>query len=521
VEVLEDRQVPASIVVHNLSDGPVGTLSPLEDGNYLAPNLRSAVADHNDFAGASTITLDAGRTYTLSGVFGGQLTIDNTTANTLTIQSNGSGLATIDAQGNLRVFRVVGAGATTLDHLQLVNGNGPSGGAINNSGALTVTNCAIANNFGDEGGGIDNGGTLTMANSTLSGNSSSEGGGICNTGTVTLANCTLANNSASPGGPGGGINNIGTVTLTNCTISGNSGTSGGGIFNAGPMTINNSIVANSTGGDITLSPPGTLSGSYNLIEDGSGGLAGTITGNPMLGSLANNGGPTQTFALLTGSPAINAGSDALAVDAQGNPLTTDQRGPGYARISGTAVDIGAFEVQQGAAELRARVNALLVAGVLSSSRANCLNTKLNLHGNGGDIGKVKSFLNQVNAYIHAGVLYYTDQSFAGVRVKQYKFLFTTKDTWLGTAMPLVTPAVFNLQWDPREQYDILFNGAAPTQGGMKTSPGRFAGTDHGWTLTGYMTPAMYPHFAEIEKIPNKPSKLKSGPYFIIPQDNRP
>jgi arylsulfatase len=118
-------------------------------------------------------------------------------------------------------------------------------------------------------------------------------------------------------------------------------------------------------------------------------------------------------------------------------------------------------------------------------------------------------------------IYYTDQSFAGVRVKQYKFLFTTKDTWLGTAMPLVTPAVFNLQWDPREQYDILFNGAAPTQGGMKTSPGRFAGPDHGWTLTGYMTPAMYPHFAEIEKVPNKPSKLKGGPYFMIPRDNRP
>jgi len=203
VEILEDRLVPATIVVHNLSDGQVGTLSSLEDGNYLAPNLRSAVADHNDFAGGSTIVLDAGRTYKLSGVFGGQITIDNTTATALTIQSNGSGLATIDAQSNLRVFRVVGAGATTLDHLQLVNGNGPSGGAINNSGALTVTNCAIANNFGDKGGGIDNGGTLTMANSTLSGNSVA---------------------------------------------------SGGGIFNAGPMTINNSIVANSTGGDITLFP---------------------------------------------------------------------------------------------------------------------------------------------------------------------------------------------------------------------------------------------------------------------------
>ncbi len=117
--------------------------------------------------------------------------------------------------------------------------------------------------------------------------------------------------------------------------------------------------------------------------------------------------------------------------------------------------------------------------------------------------------------------YYTDQSFAGLRVKQYKFLFTTKDTWLGTAMPLATPAVFNLQWDPREQYDILFNGAAPTQGTLKTSPGRFAGPDHGWTVTGYMAPVMYPHFEEIAKIPNKPSKIRGGPFYMIPPENRP
>ena len=117
--------------------------------------------------------------------------------------------------------------------------------------------------------------------------------------------------------------------------------------------------------------------------------------------------------------------------------------------------------------------------------------------------------------------YYTDQSFAGVRVNQYKFMFTTKDTWLGTEMPLATPAVFNLQWDPREQYDILFNGAAPTQGTMKTSPGRFAGPDHGWLVTGYLTPAMYPHFEEIAKIPNKPSILKGGLLHMIPRENRP
>ncbi len=68
--------------------------------------------------------------------------------------------------------------------------------------------------------------------------------------------------------------------------------------------------------------------------------------NPGLGVLANNGGPTQTIALMAGSPAIDAGSNALAVDPSTSlPLTTDQRGGGYPRIVDGTVDIGAYEVQ--------------------------------------------------------------------------------------------------------------------------------------------------------------------------------
>src|SRR5208283_3580868 len=69
-------------------------------------------------------------------------------------------------------------------------------------------------------------------------------------------------------------------------------------------------------------------------------------------TLANNGGPTQTIALLSGtpgSPAINAGNVSLAVDASDNPLHTDQRGTGFARTEGSSnnetIDIGAFEIQ--------------------------------------------------------------------------------------------------------------------------------------------------------------------------------
>ena len=98
--------------------------------------------------------------------------------------------------------------------------------------------------------------------------------------------------------------------------------------------------------------------AYNLIgTGGSGGLVNGINGNqvgvadPGLGPLADNGGPTQTIALLPGSPAIDAGSNALAVDpTTGQPLTTDQRGPGFLRIVNGTVDIGAFEFSPAASD---------------------------------------------------------------------------------------------------------------------------------------------------------------------------
>ena len=96
-------------------------------------------------------------------------------------------------------------------------------------------------------------------------------------------------------------------------------------------------------------------------------------------------------------------------------------------------------------------------------------------------------------------IFYDDNTFGGVRHKQYKFMFTTKDNWLGPSSQLLSPALFKLDWDPAEQYDILFNGAAPTVGTMKSSPGRFAGPDHGWALR-YAEVVMAPHFDEM-KIP--------------------
>src|SRR5262249_1078521 len=160
-------------------------------------------------------------------------------------------------------------------------------------------NCTLfGNSARSYGGGILNAGTVTLANCTLSSNSARWGGGILNAGTVTLVNCSLDGNAVTY--YGGGIYNgsYSTATLANCTLSSNSARNGGGgiwIENISRVILNNSIVANSPqGGDI--SNAGILRGSHNLVEDGSG-LTGWLSGDPRLGPLQDNGGPTQTMAL--------------------------------------------------------------------------------------------------------------------------------------------------------------------------------------------------------------------------------
>ena len=206
-------------------------------------------------------------------------------------------------------------------------------------------------------GGINNiGGLLTLASCTLDSNKVlKDGGGVSNLdGTTRVSNSTFSMNSATgtTGSYGGALFNLfngsAVMTVANSTLVNNSASSGGGISAQALVTLNNTIVTTSlSGGDLS----GTFAGSHNLVRDGSGvGLTGTITPDPilgpLLGQLADNGGPTRTFALLAGSPAINAGANALAVDALSNPLLQDQRGPGFARILGSNVDIGAFEYSE-------------------------------------------------------------------------------------------------------------------------------------------------------------------------------
>ncbi len=321
-------------------------------------SLRERILDAN---GGDTIDFAANVTGTIT------LTSDQLLVETsLTITGPGARTLTVarsSANGtpDFGIFAVAVSGGSSvtvsISGLTIANGNSAEGGGISNNGTLTVSDCTISGNHASlVGGGLvnNNGRTVTLTNCTLSGNaaddSSSAGGAIFNLGTMIISNCTLAGNSS--GDDGGALSNSGgMVVMRNCTISGNSARlAGGGAenSNSGTVQIGNSVVAGNTLTDSGGTGPdvnGTFaSDGYNLIRIGNGstgftdgvnndqiGISGTPR-NAFLGPLQNNGGPTDTEALFSISPAINAGNDATAPP-------RDQRG--YVRPDTS--DIGAFE----------------------------------------------------------------------------------------------------------------------------------------------------------------------------------
>lgn len=138
------------------------------------------------------------------------------------------------------------------------------------------------------------------------------------------------------------------MSKNNSTISGNTAQHGAGGIELlyGTVTLQNSIVANNSGGNCsaTLTSKGyNLSGDNTCNFNNIGDLNNT---DPMLGPLQNNGGPTQTMALSSGSPAIDAGRPSGCTDGQGHLLTTDQRGkPRHDTEDSGGCDMGAYERQ--------------------------------------------------------------------------------------------------------------------------------------------------------------------------------
>ncbi len=389
LEYLEDRAVPSTVT--NLLDSGPGSLrdaianTPGGGTVDFQPGLTGTIilsigelAINNDLTitgpGASVITVSGNhrsRVFEITGAF-------NVAISGLTISG-----------GYAPIANLAGGGV----YIQ-----GLGGGILNDFGTLTVRDCTIAGNNAGAGGGIANRGTsltggslygtMTITGCTITGNGtqgfvfllgmhnsflSGDGGGIYNDGLMTIVNCTTAFSSTN-GGDGGGIANFGILTISSSTVAGNAaqsmaysiylggllpgyfGGNAGGIINGNnsgfsvqALTLYNTIVAQNTSNAARDSPDvaGPLTSiGHNLIGDGTGSWGFVSTDRvgvaPRLGPLQNNGGPTQTMALLPGSPAIGAGDPTNAPE-------WDQRGPGYPRVVNGRLDIGAFEVQSGSA----------------------------------------------------------------------------------------------------------------------------------------------------------------------------
>ena len=366
--------------------GATTTVTTLNDSGH--GSLRQAIADAPpgdtiDFAITGTIMLTSG-----------ELVITND----LAISGPGATNLTVSGNSASRVFSLTNVTAT-ISGLTVANGRINGGGAgINCSGgSLLVSNCVVNSNVSSEQWAVGGAGicgrassTLTVVDTIVSSNvAGGVGGGICASGgTLQVVNSAVVQNYS--GDAGGGIYfDGGMLTITNSTVSGNSilANAGAGVRGDGStnLIINSTICSNfivgaypnlyAGGGiytDFTYSRAVTIiantivagnqganapdcygpisSADFNLIGNTNGcAITGVTTHNiygkdPLLGPLADNGGPTLTHALSPGSPAIDHGSSGgLATDQRGQPRIFNF--PTYFDAADGS-DIGAYELQE-------------------------------------------------------------------------------------------------------------------------------------------------------------------------------
>ncbi len=280
--------------------------------------------------GPSTYTLSLGGESNEDAAAGGDL--DFTDNQTTTIQGAG---ATIDATGlGERVLQVLSGASFTLEHATVTGGADSFGGGVYNSGTATLISSTVSGNSSTvAGGGIENvSGILTLINTTISGNSASGGGGAIVAvleGTTTLHNSTVSGNRSTT--YGGGIWSIAsTISLTNSLVSGNSAPTGPEIHDTGGVVHANAF---NVFGHSTYSGTNFAPGANDIVPTGA---LETVL-DP---TLAFNGGPTQTHALVTLSPAIDTTANAGGC---GVGIETDQRGISRSQPSGGMCDSGAYE----------------------------------------------------------------------------------------------------------------------------------------------------------------------------------
>ena len=348
--------------------------------------LRAAVQEANATDGGDTVVVPPGHirlTSTPSPEAGfpfereaGNGDLDITEG--LTVRGAGAGETTVDGGGRDRVFSVGSGAAARLADMTITGGDATGGetatgigmgGGVFNQGTVALEGLRLVGNAADGGGAVFSTPRtfITIRDSVLANNRAVEGGAIRFDSGGEVVNSTITGNvlHTKPeaellpdelSGYGGGIDHRGgnDVAIVNSTIFGNHAIKAGGGVNSGQgytpvssdialgrVRLRNSIVAGNTSeqgpSDCHVSAQVIESTGHNLDGDGSCFL--TAPGDlpsrdPLLAALAGNGGPTESLALLPGSPAI----DAAAAD--GCPRT-DQRG--VARTQGAGCDIGAYE----------------------------------------------------------------------------------------------------------------------------------------------------------------------------------
>jgi len=351
--ILNDDAPPATLTVNTTDD--------VDNGVCLASHcsLREAINAANFDPDANTIVFDS----TVFSSAGGPYTITLTGAlpdisTDMSIAGPAAASVKISGNDSNRVF-TIDLGTVTISNLTITNGQASFGGGIFNLGNLTISNCTFTNNYaqGGEGGAIDTeDGTVAIVNTTISGNrADTDGGGLLNCGNsmTTLTNVTITDNRADADadsiGAGGGIGQISSnpITINNSIVAGNVTSRDTDTTSESSDDVNSQIFSGST---VDPASSNNLIGADTGLSDITNGTNGNQIGtaeaplNPLLGPLANNGGPTMTQALRPESPAINAGSNTFVTNPpfNGSPFT-DQRGTGFPRIVNTTVDIGAFE----------------------------------------------------------------------------------------------------------------------------------------------------------------------------------
>ena len=340
-------------------------------------------ADHRVFSVSAGVSAELRRLTVTNGAFydtgSGIMNFGTLTLTNCTVSDSGILNESSLALTNSAVSR---GDISSTGTLTLTNGTVADGGGINaDGGTVTLVNSTVSGNTSRLfGGGIWCNGavTLTLVDSTISGNTAETGGGVSfQSGTATLVNSTVSGNHATIN-VGGIGNNDGTMTLVNSTVSGNTATyEGGGVGSGGTLRLVNSTVSGNTAGGpgsavYTIYDGSVVETTATVIDGECGQLGGfdvtwvsnghniespgdtcgfdqptdqvNVSAEDLrLGALEDNGGPTKTHALGAGSVAIDVIPEAECLDADGEPLTEDQRGE--PRPGGAMCDVGAFEVQ--------------------------------------------------------------------------------------------------------------------------------------------------------------------------------